>query len=240
MVTPLGFLLLASLGIYASIRKWRSEPTGMVLVGSWATLIVIRSLPHTPGHDGVRLLLPAFGILAVLGGMGARFALDRWGARVQLAIASALLEGALSVWVMMPVPLSYFSPLVGGLPGAAALGMEPTYYWDALGPDARHWLDANTSAGRTFEFASFPWTWMYLRRTGGLPRKLSVVDPGKPQWYVLQNRPGSFSDADRSLVAESQPAYRVSKLSVPLIWIFPFTELERRYLPRNQHSDVSR
>ena len=36
---------------------------------------------------------------------------------------------------MMPVPLSYFSPIVGGLPGATALGMEPTYYWDGLDSD---------------------------------------------------------------------------------------------------------
>ena len=45
---------------------------------------------------------------------------------------------------MMPVPLSYFSPLVGGLPGATALGMEPTYYWDALSPEARRWLAEHT------------------------------------------------------------------------------------------------
>ena len=32
---------------------------------------------------------------------------------------------------MMPVPLSYYSPLIGGLPGAAAIGMEPTFYWDS-------------------------------------------------------------------------------------------------------------
>ena len=56
------------------------------------------------------------------------------------------MEGAVSIAVMMPVPLSYFSPLVGGLPGATKLGMEPTYYWDALSPEARRWLAENTAA----------------------------------------------------------------------------------------------
>ena len=47
------------------------------------------------------------------------------------------------------------------------------------------------------------------------------------RWYVVQNRPGAFSHADRKLAAESQPAYTVSKLGVPLVWIFPHSELER-------------
>ena len=104
-------------------------------------------MPHTPGHDGVRLFLPAFGVLALLGGLGPGCCwIDpgRWGTA---AIVAALAEGIASVAVMMPVPLSYFSPVVGGLPGATALGMEPTYYWDALTPEARRWLAEHTPAG---------------------------------------------------------------------------------------------
>ena len=72
---------------------------------------------------------------------------------------------------MMPVPLSYFSPIVGGLPGATALGMEPSYYWAALSPEARRWLVEHTPAGRTIVFANNPRSWLYLRRTGELPRR---------------------------------------------------------------------
>ena len=94
-----------------------------LLAGHWLFLLILRALPHVPGHDGVRLFLPAFGVLALLGGLGARSASrigradgPRW------RIAAALLEGAASIAVMMPVPLSYFSPIVGGLPGATKLG----------------------------------------------------------------------------------------------------------------------
>ena len=120
----------------------------------------------------------------------------------------ALLEGAASVGVMMPVPLSYFSPIVGGLPGAAALGMEPTYYWDALGADARQWLADHTPPGQTFEFATYPTSWLYLRRTGELPARMAGVDRGPPRWYVVQNRPGAFLPADQALLAGSRSAYR--------------------------------
>ena len=103
--------------------------------------------------------------------------------------------------------------------------MEPTYYWDALSPEARQWLKENTLPGRTIDFRGFPHSWLYLRRVGELPRQLAPVDRGVPQWVVLQNRPGAFSDADRALVAGGHAAYEVRKLGVPLIWIFPYTDL---------------
>jgi hypothetical protein len=234
MVTPAGFLVMAGVGFVAALKHGRSQPEGLLIAGHWAFLMILRALPHTPGHDGVRQFLPAFGVLALLGGLGARTLLDSWGRWARPAIAAALVEGILSVAVMMPVPLSYFSPIVGGLPGAAALGMEPTYYWDALTPEARQWLAANTPPGRTIVFAWYTPSWLHLRRTRELPRRLAPIDPGQPIWYVLQNRPGAFSDVHRALVAESQAAYTVTKLGVPLIWIFPYSGFERLN-PRLRH-----
>ena len=80
---------------------------------------------HTPGHDGVRQFLPAFGCLALVAGLGAAPLINRFGRWGKLAVATALIEAALSIGLMMPFPLSYFSPIIGGLPGAARLGMEP-------------------------------------------------------------------------------------------------------------------
>ena len=226
-VTPVGFLILAALGFWTALKFWQREPIGLLIAGHWTFLMLLRALPHTPGHDGVRVFLPAFGVLALLCGLGARSVLDRWGPWGKAAIVTALLEGTVSIVAMMPVPLSYFSPLVGGLPGASALGMEPTYYWDALGPDARRWLAERTEPGRTILFATNPHSWLYLRQIGALPKRLVPIDRGLPKWYVLQNRPGAFSAVDRSLVAGGRPAYSVTKLGIPLIWIFPFSELAR-------------
>ena len=233
-VTPVGFLLLGGVGVWSALRNWRKETIGILLAGHWLFLMILRALPHTPGHDGVRLFLPAFGVLALLGGLGARSVLDRsarWG---KAAIATALTEGVISIAVMMPVPLSYFSPVVGGLPGATKLGMEPTYYWDAFSPEARRWLADNTLPGHTFAFQGGTTSWLYQRRTGELPRQLAPFDRGLTQWVVLQNRPGAFSADDRALVANGHAAYTVTKLGVPLIWIFPYSEVERLTAPRGQ------
>ena len=111
--------------------------------------------------------------------------------------------------------------IVGGLPGATRLGMEPTYFWDALSDDAIDWLNANTPPGRSVRFATFPTSWLHLKQTGKLRANLGPLDPGRPIWYVLQNRPGAFNPAERELFGRGRPAYVVSKLGVPLVLIYP-------------------
>lgn len=225
VATPVGFLVLATLGGIRAVRRWRSEPFGSLVLGHWVLLVALRALPHTPGHDGVRLFLPAFGVLAILAGLGAATLSERsrrWGRGI---VAASLIEGAASVALLMPVPLSYYSPLVGGLPGAARLGMEPTYYWDALDDDALAFLNANTPPGRTVAFSGTPTSFLYLRRTGRLVPGLAPVDPGPPAWLVVQNRPGSMPGPVRDLVRSVPAAFVVAKFGVPLLWIVPMDKV---------------
>jgi Dolichyl-phosphate-mannose-protein mannosyltransferase len=224
-VTPVGFLLLGLVGAYRAVARIKTEPVGLLILGHWLFLLALRAAPHTPGHDGVRLFLPAFGVLALLAGLGTALIGERLVKAVRWLASASLAEGLVSVLVMMPTPLAYFSPLVGGLPGAAWLGMEPTYYWDALDADALAWLRANTGPGQTIQFATFPTSWLYLRETGALPPRLARYDKGVPTWYVVQNRPGSLHPWDRPLIDQATPAYTVKKLGVPLIWVFPYQAL---------------
>jgi len=221
LVTPIGFLALALAGAYRAVARWKAEPIVLLILGHWLFLLALRAMPHTPGHDGVRLFLPAFGVLALLAGPGLAQVRGWLGKGAGWVASASLLEGAASILLMMPTPLAYYSPLVGGLPGAARLGMEPTYYWDALDADARAWLRERTEPGRTIQFATFPTSWLYLRERGELPRRLAPIDRGVPQWYVLQNRPGAWNPWDRVLTARAKPAYVVTRLGVPLVWIYP-------------------
>lgn len=230
-VTPVGLLLLALVGVGRALARRRVEPLGLLIAGNWAFFLLLRALPHTPGHDGVRQFLPAFGLLAVSSGLGAASVvarLPRWG---RVLVAAALAEAAAGVALSMPVPLSYYSPIVGGLPGASALGMEPTFYWDALTEDALAWLRSHTRPGQKVMFASYPSNWLYLRDTGMLPAGFLPNDPGVWTWYVVQNRPGSFKPLDRALAARGKPAFVVSKFGVPLLWVFPFDQVEALLRP---------
>jgi hypothetical protein len=151
----------------------------------------------------------------------------RWGRWGKGLVIAAIAEGVASVAVMMPVPLSYFSPVVGGLPGASRLGMEPTYFWDGLSGEAIDWLNANTPADRSVRFATFPTSWLYLRQTGRLNVRLAGLDRSRPKWIVLQNRPGAFGSPEpemRELFEKGRPAFVVSKLGVPLVLIYPYPD----------------
>jgi len=227
LVTPVGFLGLALAGAVRVVRRWRKEPLGILALGHWAFLLLLRALPHTPGHDGVRQMLPAFGILALMAGLGAASLVERFQRAGKGIIAAATLEGILGLALMMPVPLSYFSPIIGGLPGAVSVGMEPTYFWDGLSEEALTWLNQHTPQGQKVAFATNPTSWLYLQAHGKLRVGIHPRQPGAWAWYVIQNRPGAFSPWDRALVDRGHPAYVVKKWGVPLVWIYPYAELER-------------
>ncbi len=227
-VTPVGFLLLGLMGAGRAARRWRTESLATLALANWAFLMVLRALPHAPGHDGVRQFLPAFGCLALLAGVGAASVLERFGPRARLALAAALVEGLLSVLVMLPVPLSYYSPLIGGLPGATALGMEPTYYWDAMTDEALRDLDARTPPGGVVLFLANPIAWTYHDQ-GRLKADPYRGDGRSPSWYVLQNRPGALSPIERKMIARlgSDPTTVLSaKFGVPLVWALPGPQVD--------------
>ena len=225
IASPVGFLVLAILGSVRAIQT--REPLATLALGNWFFVLALRALPHTPGHDGVRLFVPAFGCLALVAGPGASWLVERIGRWGKAVVIAAILEGAVSVGVMMPVPLSYASPIVGGLPGAAKIGMEPTYFWDALSAEARDRLARETPPGRTVWFSTFPASWLHLKHTGEMPFGLFPIDPGRPAWFVVQNRPGEFEAIHRRLIRDYGPKrVLVEKFGVPLVWAFSYDEFQ--------------
>ena len=106
--------------------------------------------------------------------------------------------------------------------------MEPTYYWDALSPEARRWLTEHTEPGETILFATYPHSWLYLRHVGALPRSAGP-DRSRPAEMVRAAKPARclFAASTGRSPPQGQPAYTVTKLGIPLIWIFPFSEVER-------------
>ena len=195
--SPLGFLAWALVGSAALVRQRGARLTSLAVL-CWVFPLFLRALPHTPGHDGVRQILPAFGTLALVAGLGVS---ARPGLRSQCLVMAAVLEGAVSIAIMMPVPLSYFSPAVGGLPGAAYVGFEPTYYWDTLTPDVLGWVNEHTAPGRSIAFLGAPTSYYYLKDSGQLRPVAIPFDRSLPwQWYLVQNRPGVMDALDRALI----------------------------------------
>src|SRR5262249_32788372 len=57
MATPIGILGLALAGVLCSVRRRGGRLEALAVI-NLVFLLVLRALPHTPGHDGVRQFLP--------------------------------------------------------------------------------------------------------------------------------------------------------------------------------------
>lgn len=235
MATPLHLLVLGGVGVWAALR--RGDRTALSLVVHASALLLVRAVPGTPPHDGVRLFLPALGLWCLLAGAGTHVlwhtvaaGAPRRRAAIAAGLALAMAGGAVNLARYYPQPLSHYSLLVGGLRGATALGMEPTYWWDALDRPALDWLNTHTAPDRAAAYSTA--ANIGLLRQWGWLTAAQADRRGEFQWYVLQNRPGLMSDADRELVSHAVPAYVGYAgghgvddvpwdLRVPLLWIFP-------------------
>ncbi len=229
---------LAAVGLAAVGRRPASRSVGVLLLLNWLVLLVVRALPGVPVHDGVRLFLPAFAFLAAMAGIGAHELLS-WAARRPrgrlrpraLAAAGLLLlyaASSVNLWLYAPQWLSYYNVLIGGLPGAAAAGMEPTYWWDALDADALDWLHAHTAEQEKIRFAA-PSTdnLAWMTQWGMLRRRGHESHPGRYRWYVIQHRPSAWQPHDRWLLLNAVPAYRKTLLGVPLLSVYEYADFER-------------
>lgn len=225
---PIGVLMLGGTGVLLSLRQFRSSWFARLLLLNWLTLIVVRSLPIAPGHDGTRQIIISFGFLTLLAGwMLEQIRLiplrSKWNivASITIGIAAAG-ESVGSVLSYHPLELSYYSPLVGGLPGAERRGFEPTYFWDSVTPEVLEWLNQHTSPGRSILFRNNTLSLRYLEEWGYLRHP---TDPRlyPPQWFVIQHRPGLYTESDRRLLAK-KPAFEKSLFGVPLLSIYPIEE----------------
>ncbi|WP_435018177.1 ArnT family glycosyltransferase [Tundrisphaera sp. TA3] len=233
---PPATLALSLVGIgRVAVGRFRDR-AGTLLLGCWAFFMVLRALPNAPGHDAERLFLPAFAFLACLSGIGvaaigAGFGRHAGGrlARISgvLALSVALIGGSWSTWRYHPLQLSYYNALIGGLSGAARAGLEPTYYWDALTPDVRDWINAHTEPDRAVAFALPTVSFEYLHRWGLLRPSPLATPRTNPRWFVVMNRPGHLRypahTVGQYLLDHAKPAF-VKTLDVapdvPLIAIF--------------------
>ncbi len=131
VTVPVGLLALGAFGAF----RGRQDPFVRLLAGTilgWLLLFSTR----VAAYDGERLFLPAFPLWAILVGRG--FAALWEGAKGRSWLRGGLIALALAqgygVVTIHPFGLSYYNLLVGGLPGAERLGLELTFWGDAVDP----------------------------------------------------------------------------------------------------------
>lgn len=229
ITVPIPFLILSAFGVHHIFQHHHKKTTGLLLIFHWLILLVVRSLPGLPPHDGTRLIIAGFPFLGILAALGAAefcrkgVVLFRWKtplgtAKIRTVVLGSLMlgfvlvsffNGARNMILFAPQWLSYYNGVIGGLPGAVRSGMEATYYWDALDEKVIIWLNENTEPGQKVKFAaSSSKTLRLVRQWDGLKPEFTPDAPGEYQWYVIQRRPGAVKPWEVRLFKNAEPVYR--------------------------------
>jgi 4-amino-4-deoxy-L-arabinose transferase-like glycosyltransferase len=133
VTVPAGLQILGARGVLRAWQERRSEPFLLLLAGSIVLFLVVFST-SVPVYDGERLFLHVMPAWAVLigAGFGSFWSHRLAGARGRMALGAFLLLQSAGVIAVHPFGLSYYNALVGGLKGAERLGLELTFWNDAV------------------------------------------------------------------------------------------------------------
>jgi 4-amino-4-deoxy-L-arabinose transferase-like glycosyltransferase len=251
-VVPLTLTALYMLGVWRVVRCGRAQVAGWLFIlgalFAWLPLTTGKSMVY----DNERLFMPAFPNLAALAGIGLAGMIGgarrvarsigrpRVTAPLALAVAGAAfvppVAGAAAIY---PHLLSYYSSVVGGLPGATRLGLESTY-WCETYADALPYLNAHAKVGDLVWVEDYSHDVMlYYQMQGRLRSDLRIsAPPGAPSvferqgmhgyeagiedadWVIVEYRQTGFTDRVKSWLAGRTPVYSLSYEGVPLMEIY--------------------
>lgn len=242
-VLPAGILLVTVIGLAGVIGQGRDARTGWL----WLLSAIAPMLPFLTGlvaaYDGERLFLAAFPFLAALGGLGfARLLAWLWDllwrrlprlvARRQNAHVHMLLTIALVIVIfapplasivhLHPYELAYYGETIGGIPGAAWLGLETTFWADSY-QGVLDYLNTHTPAQGTVWADAYQVLWTY-RDIGRLRQDIVVPgadaeDPGVADLAVVQARQSRYFPPVARLLSQ-EPALQIAADGVPLVMVY--------------------
>jgi 4-amino-4-deoxy-L-arabinose transferase-like glycosyltransferase len=192
-------------------------------------------------YSGERHFMPVFPYLAMLAGIGFAAVFEaverrlpsgsrRGGIRLRrllvVGLAIVLLgPPVLSMIKIHPYELSYYSEIVGGLPGAVRLGLETTFWCESY-KACLPYLNANTPEGALIwvdqplalrAYQDDKLLRQDLRITGW-----DVVSPYTCDYAVVEMRETGFTNVPElvDLMKQYQPEFTVSVEGVPLAMVY--------------------
>ena len=235
--------------IYGSIRSWSTVKRSRLVPLLFLNLAVIYGvgvLPNVPKYDGIRLFLPAFPFLACLAGMGLgewweylskRFRRNPHTVRVIISIFFAF--ELVSVALVYPFGLSYYSLFIGGPRGASALGFETTYWGEVVDRAVVEFLNRNCkpySRVAIFPYGSqamdiFPYLF-------DVREDITLVEEWQApyDYLVVVNRQGKLRGTPKLLLEKARPIFSKGRAGVRLCAVY---EVPRNYFTSPAARDTS-
>jgi 4-amino-4-deoxy-L-arabinose transferase-like glycosyltransferase len=218
-----------------------SHSTGWLFLLNALIPLLFAATGLQAAYSGERHFIPAYPYLASLAGVGFGSVLDvvtaawhRFHEHVNMCKARLsvgfgltllLLPPLLSVVRIHPYQLSYYSELVGGLPGATRLGLETTF-WCETYKDALPYLNKNAELGASV-WAENPFVLRFYQGHDLLREDLEVtggdiVSPRAADYAVVEMRQTGFhyTPEIKSVMDEQRPLYVLAHQDVPLLHVY--------------------
>jgi len=225
----------------ATVGRPTARETGSLLLLNVLVPLLFAASGLQAAYSGERHFIPAYPYLACLAGLGFGGVLhlltSGWqrlhsGAdpiRVRLLVATLLalllVPPLLATIRIHPYELSYYSELVGGLPGATRLGLETTF-WCETYKDALPYLNQNAEAGAAV-WAENPFVLRFYQQSDMLRQDLKIsggdtVSPWTADYAVVEMRQTGFSYTPEilSVMAQRQPVYTLAHQNVALLHVY--------------------
>lgn len=220
-VMPLAVMAGGAVSAVAAKRDNAARPLIVLLWWSVLVQLFVFAFAMTP-FDGVRLFLPVLPLVSVAAGLGlARLwqKSRKWAVAVLILVA---VSPGVEFLVYEPFGMSYFTPAIGGLPGAEKLGMEVTFYGEAVDPSGFAAINARARAGDLVTYGPMfdelpvllPF---YYTRYGILDPSLVPAAPTDDWDFMIWiNRGGAVGEQDRLNHARGRVIHETRLLGVVL------------------------
>lgn len=223
LTTPLAILAAAAVGAAGWLRRRAESRLYAFLLWNILFWLGAFAVGLQRPYDGVRLFLVIFPFVAILAGLGAEHIIRALKSRFAkaLALAAIVATPAAAFFAYEPYGLSYYNALAGGLPGAAAMGMQVTAWGETV--DDTIFEHINAAAPEGARVAAFPMERLYVEnmRFFGLLRGdiRDVTTTEDWDYLIVANRQDSL--ASRSDIADFTKGAVVTKTvrGVPAAWL---------------------
>lgn len=233
--TPIFIFAFGVMGSIGVVRRWKEDPVGLLMLANVVFILGIASGPGIPRYDGIRLFLPLFPFLAALAGTGFAQALKKCQSLGAVSAGAARAFSVLGVtafalyhlvwlYVLHPFYLSDYSVCVGGPRGAGALGLETTFWLDAM--DRKVIEFVNEQAPQNARVALFPYAHLarlYHEDHGTFRADLKLVNRTRSELWdvqVLICRQGMFDEEAWRLYKSGIASFERKLMDVPLCKVF--------------------
>jgi 4-amino-4-deoxy-L-arabinose transferase-like glycosyltransferase len=233
-------LALSSIGVLHRREElrppWRTKPndptgrnTEVLWLGCMLAPLLAIALPSSPIFGGTKHWITAYPFLALFAGWGLLAVVE--GAEVWTGMrwpswafsALCLMPSAVETAHSHPFGLSHYTPMAGGVPGAADLGMNRQFWGFTTGSLAKWIVGRLPQGGSVWICDTTTGAWAMMQRDGLIPSNIRPVSSMSAADLVLVHHESHFAEVDyQAWVAYGtvRPVFVLRYDGVPIISVY--------------------